>query len=73
MKKGSNSKGKSPKRSQKKKILEEDQVDEILENITLKRPRNPYTQFCMEEAEKFKNKNKSKKIELKTFSGECAS
>ena len=72
MKKGSSSKGKSPKRSQKNKILEEDKVDEILEDITLKRPRNPYTQFCMEEVEKFKNKNKSKKIELKTFSGECA-
>ena len=63
---------KSPKRSQKNKILEEDQLDEIMENITLKRPRNAYTQFCMEEVEKFKNKNKSKKINLKTFSGECA-
>ena len=63
---------KSPKRSQKNKILEEDQIDEILEKITLKRPRNAYTQFCMEEVEKFKNKNKNKKIELKTFSGECA-
>ena len=63
---------KSPKRSQKNKILEEDQIDEIMENITLKRPRNAYTQFCMEEVEKFKNKNKSKKIVLKTFSKECA-
>ena len=62
---------KSPKRSQKNKILEDDQVDEILEKITLKRPRNAYTQFCMEEVEKFKNKNKNKKIELKTFSSEC--
>ena len=62
---------KSPKRSQRNKILEDDQVDEILEKITLKRPRNAYTQFCMEEVEKFKNKNKNKKIELKTFSSEC--
>ena len=49
---------KSPKRSQRTKILQDDEIDEIMENITLKRPRNAYTQFCMEEVEKFKSKNK---------------
>ena len=72
-KSNSKSKSKSPKRSQKSKILEDDKIDEILENITLKRPRNPYTYFCIEEVEKFKKKNKGEKIELKTFSAECAS
>ena len=60
------------KRSQKQNVLKMDEVDEIMENITLKKPRSGYTHFCIEEIEKFKNKNKSKKIELKTFSGECA-
>ena len=64
---------KSPKRSQKSKILKDDEIDEIMENITLKRPRNPYTQFCMDEVEKFKSKNKKDKINLREFSGECAS
>ena len=63
---------KSPKRSQKSKILQDDEIDEIMENITLKRPRNAYTQFCMDEVEKFKSKNKKEKINLKEFSGECA-
>ena len=72
------SKSKSPKKSQRssskiRSILEEEEeIDRIIENITLKRPRNAYTQFCIEEAEKFKSKNKNKNIDLKTFSGECA-
>ena len=69
----SKSRAKSPKRSQKEKILRDDKLDEIMENITLNRPRSGYTHFCIEEIEKFKNKNKSKKIDLKTFSKECAS
>ena len=67
------SKAKYSKSSQKSKILKDDEIDEIMENITLKRPRNPYTQFCMEEVEKFKSKNKKDKINLREFSGECAS
>ena len=66
------SRSKSPKRSQKTKILEQDKIDDLLENITLKRPRNAYTQFCIEEVEKYKNKNKGKKISLREFSGQCA-
>ena len=68
----SKSKGKSPKKSQKSSILSGDEIDDILENITLKRPRNPYTYFCLDEVEKFKKNNKGKKIILKTFSGDCA-
>ena len=68
----SKSKGKSPKKSQKSTILFGDELDDLLENITLKRPRNPYTYFCMDEIEKFKKNNKGKKIVLKTFSGDCA-
>ena len=74
--KSSRLKSKSPKKSPKKssqinKVLEDEEIDEILENITLKRPRTSYTHFCMDEIEKFKKKNK--KFELKTFSKECAS
>ena len=53
---------KSPKRSQKNKILEEDQIDEIMENITLKRPRNAYTQFCMEESKNSRTKISQRKL-----------
>ena len=66
------SRSKSKNKSQRSKILEDDKIDELLEHITLKRPRNAYTQFCIEEVEKFKKKNKNGKIELKKFSGECA-
>ena len=50
----------------------EDEVDDLLENIELKRPRSSYTHFCIQEAEKYKKTSKDGKIDLKTFSGECA-
>ena len=66
-------KGKSPKRnSQSSKVVDDDEIDEIMENIDLKRPRSAYTHFCMDEIENFKKKNKGKKIDLPTFSKECA-
>lgn len=67
-------KGKSPKNrsSQSSKVIDDDEIDEIMENIDLKRPRTAYTHFCLDEVEKFKKKNKDKKIVLKTFSRECA-
>ena len=54
----SRSKSKSPKRksSQKSEAFEDDNIDEILENINLKRPRSMYNHFCMDEIEKFKKK-----------------
>jgi hypothetical protein len=60
----------SPKK--KNTLVEDDEIDEILENISLKRPRTSYTHFCIDEIEKFKNKNKGEKIELPKFVKECA-
>ena len=72
--KNTKNRSKSPRKSSSQKTtLSDDQIDDILENINLKRPRTSYTHFCMEEIEKFKNANKGKKIELKTFSSKCAS
>jgi len=69
----SKSKKKSPSKnsSQKSQVYRDEEIDEILENINLKRPRSMYTHFCLAEIEKEKKKNKNKKIELKTFSAEC--
>jgi hypothetical protein len=54
-----NKKGKSPKRtSQSNKVVEDEEIDEIMENIDLKRPRSAYTHFCIDEIEKFKKKIK---------------
>ena len=72
----SKSKKKSPAKNSSQKtqqIYKDDEIDEILENINLKRPRSMYTHFCLGEIEKEKKKNKNKKIDLKTFSAECAS
>lgn len=68
------SKSKSPKRSSQKSesVYNDEQMDEILENITLKRPRSGYTHFFMEEVEKFKSKNKNKKFELRELAKEFA-
>lgn len=52
--------------------VEDEEIDEIMENIDLKRPRSAYTHFCLDEIEKYKNKNKGKKIDLTIFSKECA-
>ena len=56
---------KSPKHSQKERILKDDEIDRIMEDITLKKPRSGYTHFCIDEVEKFKKKNKAKKTDLK--------
>ena len=67
-------KGKSPKRSsQSNKVLDDDEIDEIMNDIDLKRPRSAYTHFCIDEIKKFKSKNKGKKLVLQEFSKECAS
>ena len=71
----SRSNSKSPKKtsSQRSQVYNEEEIDDILENINLKRPRNMYTHFCLEQVDEFKKKNKGKKIDMKVFSGECAS
>ena len=66
-----NKKGKSPKRkSQTNKTYDDLEIDEIMQNIDLKRPRSAYTHFCMEEIEKLKKKGKP--IDLKVSSKEWA-
>jgi hypothetical protein len=61
----------SKKKSQTVEYTEEE-IEDLLENIELKRPRSSYTHFCMQEAEKYKKTSKDGKIDLKTFSSECA-
>ena len=51
---------------------DEDKIDQIMKDITLKRPRNPYTQFVLSETEKFKSKNKDAKISLQEMSSTFA-
>ena len=64
--------GKSPKRKSQN-VLDDEEIDEIMENIDLKRPRSGYTHFCMDEVENYKKRNKGKKLDLPSFSKECAS
>ena len=51
---------------------DEEKIDQIMKDITLKRPRNAYTQFVLHETENFKSKNKDAKIDLQEFSAQCA-
>ena len=61
------------KNSQAQSVFEdEDKIDQIMKDITLKRPRNAYTQFVLSESEKEKSQNKDLKIKLKEFSSNCA-
>ena len=53
-------------------VAKDDEIDEIISNITLKRPKNPYTQYVLSEVEKYKKKNKDKKIQLPEFNKICA-
>ena len=51
---------------------EDEKIDKIMKDITLTRPRNPYTQFVLSETENFKSKKKDAKIDLKEFNSVCA-
>lgn len=51
---------------------EDETIDEIMKNITVKSPRNPFTQFVLKEIENFKLKNKDAKIDFEEFSSTCA-
>ena len=51
---------------------EEDKIDQIIKDITLKRPRNAYTQFVLSESEQMKSKNKDSKIKIGDLSATCA-
>ena len=50
---------------------EDEKIDEIMKDITVKHPRNPFTHFVLNEAENFKLKNKDIKIDFKEFSFNC--
>ena len=43
-----------------------------MKDITLKRPRNAYTQFVLNEVEIIKSKNKDIKIDIQNLSSSCA-
>ena len=61
------------KNSQAVSIYEdEDKIDQIIKDITLKRPRNAYTQFVLSESEQMKSKNKDSKIKIGDLSATCA-
>ena len=51
-------------KKQKEAQLSDDKIDQLIKDITLKRPRNSYTQFVIREIEAIKSKNKGKKIDL---------
>ena len=60
------------KNSQSGPIFEdEEKIDQIMKDITLKRPRNPYTQFVLKESEQYKSQNKNSKIKIADLSANC--
>ena len=65
-------KSKSRSKKSKDNIDTDEKIDQIMKDITLKRPRNPYTQFVLSEVESFRSKNKDAKIELVEFNPTCA-
>ena len=70
----SNNRNRSKSRSKKSKtsIETDEQIDQIIKDITLKRPRNPFTQFVLSEVDSYKTKNKDAKIDLQEFNQACA-
>ena len=66
-------KSKSKSKKSKDNQLEfDDKVDEIMKNITLKKPRNPFTQFVLTEIDEKKSKNKAIKLNIPDLSKECS-
>ena len=68
----SKNKSKGKNLSKVSTLEEEEKIDQIMKDITLKRPRNAYTQFVLKEYEQHKLKNDDAKIVLKEFSISCA-
>ena len=60
------------KNTQKSSVATDDQIDEIIRNITLKRPKNAYTQYVLTEIDKFKKKNKGELVPLMELNKQCA-
>ena len=60
------------KKSKEAELISDEKIDQIMKDITLKRPRNPYTQFVLSEVEQIKSKNKDLKIDFKELTSSCA-
>ena len=54
-------KSKSRSKKSKDNIDTDEKIDQIMKDITLKRPRNPFTQFVLSEVASYKTKNKDAK------------
>ena len=65
-------KSKSRSKKTRESIMTDEKIDQIMKDITLKRPRNPYTQFFLSEVASYKTKNKDAKIDLQEFGQTCA-
>ena len=59
------------KHSKEVQLESDEKIDQIIKDITLKRPRNPYTQFVLNEVAKLRSKNKSKPIDIKELNAIC--
>ncbi len=59
-------------KSKKADLSSDEKIDQIMKDITLKRPRNPYTHFVLNEVNQIKSKNKDKKISIKELSANCS-
>ena len=72
------SKSRSASKSKKKNSQpialyeDEEKTDQIIKDITLKRPRNAYTQFVLSQSDQIKSKNKDSKIKIADLSANCA-
>ena len=64
-------KSKSRSKKTRESIDSDEKIDQIMKDITLKRPRNPFTQFVLSEVDSFKTKNKDAKIDLQEFNQSC--
>ena len=57
------------KKSKDAELVSDEKIDEIMKDITLKRPRNAFTQFVLNEVEQIKSKDKNASIKI----SECIS
>ena len=60
------------KQSKEVQLESDEKIDQIIKDITLKRPRNPYTQFVLNEVGQLRAKNKNKTIDIKELNSICA-
>ena len=60
------------KKSKQAQLDSDEKIDQIMKDITLKRPRNPYTHFVLSEVDQIKSKDKDKKITIQELSASCA-